>query len=226
MTQPDAGTTSAPDSGSAPAIDLTGVWAVRVVSAQVLSVPVFGDAPSNLTDYSRAVITQNGNTAQITLHTCKITTDPLFGFSTVYPQAAIDAIPDMQITASIPSTAIGANYAIGPFTWITGWTSNNPTGDALPTNQNDPRVEDQDYVVGRTTASLQGSLQTADHIQGLNNSTTEQYLLDSSSFLLSPGEISAMQDPDPSKSTVDLVRMSGTGNACTDIIRNVGTIFP
>jgi hypothetical protein len=237
-TATDAGTTSAP-------IDLGGTWAAKIVTSQIVNVALSGNQTETLTALAHIDVAFSAGTAMLTVRMCKIDLAPIAGLTTVYPQSAIDAIPPAQATARIGEVHVGTHYASMPYTSLLGWTSQSPTTDALPTTTTDPRVIDEDhdghpgvtlqtmgfitadvYIVNRTTIALDGTVMSADKIQGLVTADSEQVILDATNSLIPRGPLNAMRDPSAANSTFTLVRLKQAQNQCADIIANAASLFP
>src|SRR5262249_13162963 len=115
---PDAGM-SAPDAEAAPdaqptGIDLTGVWAIQIISAQIINAAIIGPQNSRFTTLARATVSQNGMTAIATIQVCKLALDPLGGVNTTYPQAALDSLSQQQLSIALSGTMIGSRFTTQP----------------------------------------------------------------------------------------------------------------
>jgi hypothetical protein len=249
MTPPDA--TSSPDAMGSPdagmtGLDLTGTFAVQIVSAQVITTSLLGAQNTRVVTLARAEVMQSGLSAQAVVEVCGISMDPLGGETTTYPQAAIASLAHEHLSIALDGTNVGAHATTQPSAELLGWTSQTPLTDPLPTDPNDQRVTDPDhdgnpgvtlqisgfisgslYIVNRTTIALNGTIMSADRVAGLNTTTIEQDVLGATNGLIPTGPVAAMADQDPNASTFAMVRLSLTApNACSDIIANAGTLFP
>jgi hypothetical protein len=237
----DMDAAASPDAMGNPGLDLTGVWAAKMVTADVYNLPI-GATNSNVTMLMRMDIAQSGNVASLTMKLCNIQTDPIQGVTIVYPQTAVDSMPQMQTSVTL-NGGVGSSYMTPPIVLLVGWTSSMPLTDTIPSDPSDPRVIDEDndgnpgvtilvtglinasiYAVDRNIVTLHGTITGADRVDGLNTTSSDQYVLGSSSALVTPGPINSTQDPDPSKSTFVMVRMQGA-NACSNIVANAGSLF-
>jgi hypothetical protein len=247
-TPPDAGE-AAPDADTTPdaqptGIDLTGVWAVQIVSSQIIHTSIVGDQPSRVVILMRGDVAHSGVTAMATIQFCDINVDPVGGVTVIYPQAAVSSIGTEQFAIALSNNTVGASFTTQSATQLLGWRSMQPATDPLPTSDSDPRVFDPDgdghpgvtiqttgllqadlYMVNRTTVALDGTVMSADLIAGLNATTITQVILGSTSFLVPNGPIDATTDPNANASTFTLVRLTGS-NSCADIVAHAGTLFP
>lgn len=237
MQQHDAGIESGP-------VDLNGIWAYKPVTSQIAN--VFGrDTIVALRGLSRIEVTQTGTTVALHESVCAIALDEVSGIQTLYPQTVIDIVPEIDNHATVSEMMIGANYVVEPDPELMGWEADDPLADVIPDAMDDPRLIDQDgdgfvgitlnlagtiiadvYVVTRTTTKLNGTIIGKDRIEGANDGTSQQVVLDATSSFIPRGPFAATRDPEPSHSYFKMVRLGASANSCADIIANQTTLFP
>jgi hypothetical protein len=229
---------------STPGLDVGGVWALRIISAQIINAPIVGAQHSKITTLGRATITQNGIAAQAAIEICKIYLDPVGGVTTNYPLTAVHSLVPENMSITMSDNSVGGSFVGQPASELLGWMSQDPANDALPANAQDPRVFDQDgdghpgvtlqasglvsgdlYIVNRTTIGLSGKIMAADHIAGLDDTSFNQVVLGATDNLIPTGPIDAMKDPNADSSTFALMRLGQSGNGCGDINAGESMIF-
>ena len=140
---------------------------------------------------------------------------------------------------------VGAKYIVPKRVQLLGWMAKAmPETEALPTDPKDPRVVDADgdgkpgvtleikgglingqvYVVNRSIIENGGTVLSADRIVGPSKTTQAQVVLDANPNVLK-APVKTDPDPDASKSTFALVRISGAQNDCAYIKKNAATLF-
>lgn len=225
-------------------LNLTGVWASRIVNAQIFDSMLLGKDTVFVTTLARVEVTQSGLMVTGKNKVCDVSLTPFKNNQTTYPAAALNAIPEDVVTSTLSANVVGAKYSVPKRVQLIGWRTNaNPETDALPTDPKDARVQDADgdgkpgvtleikglvtgkvYVVNRSIIENSGIVNSADRIAGPNKTAQVQVVLDADPALLK-SPVKTEQDPDASKSTFLLVRIKGAQNDCAYIKANAGTLF-
>lgn len=225
-------------------LKLTGIWASRIVNAQIFDSMVLGKDTVTVTTLARVEITQSGLVVTGKNQVCDVSLTAFKGNQTIYPEAALKAIPADTVTSMLSENKVGAKYIVPKRVQLLGWMAKAmPETEALPTDPKDPRVVDADgdgkpgvtleikglvtgkvYVVNRSIIENGGTVMTADRILGPSKTTQTQVVLDADPALLK-STVKTDPDPDASKSTFALVRISGAQNDCAYIKANAAALF-
>lgn len=240
---PGPGTVLPPDDGTpAVGIDLTGTWALEEHTTQNVMAPLVGMQVSESTTLAVIEIQHNGTTVRSAQTICDMTFSAVAGTTTVWPAAAIAALPVATSETTIADAAIGSPY-MQSTVGVLGWETMNPASDALPMNAMDARIMDADsdshpgvtlhlegfiagdvYVVARTATDLTGMLVSADRIEGSQVTRSEQKVVGASNPLLM-SDVPSMADPDPAKNAFTMVRLPAPAG-CDTVKRDAATLFP
>lgn len=233
-----------PPSDGTPAvgIDLSGSWALKQHSTQNVMAPLVGMQVSETTTIAVIDIVHTGTTVHAAQTICDMSFSAVAGTTTVWPAAAIAALPVATSEVTLDTVDIGTTYTqstVGTF----GWETMNPATDALPADAMDTRIMDVDgdghpgvtlqlqgfiagdvYVVARTATDLSGTLVSADRIEGSQVTRSEQKVVGASNPLLM-SDVPSIADPDPAKNTFTMVRLSAP-TACGAVMQDSATLFP
>ncbi|MBI1944251.1 MAG: Ig-like domain-containing protein [Deltaproteobacteria bacterium] len=146
-----------------PLYDLTGAFAqigparVKLVSGALAPNPQCAIAPSIIL----ATFVQAGLDVQASYRTCDVTFPPVTSIvGTITNQATeafYQAIPVVEQQFALPNGELGAEYAPPPSIVVVGAALGDPEHEALPTEAEDPRVEDTDGD-GRPGVTVENSL--------------------------------------------------------------------
>ncbi len=147
----------------APLFDLTGAFAqvgparVKLVSGALAPNPQCAVAPSIIL----ATFVQQGLDVQASYQTCDVTFPPVTSIVGTITNRATDAfyqaIPVVEQRFTLPSGELGAEYAPPRSVVVVGAALDDPEREALPTEADDPRVEDTDGD-GRPGVTVENSL--------------------------------------------------------------------
>lgn len=226
-------------------VDLTGVWATRVVNAQDFESQVLGKDVVYVNTLTRVDLKQSGKTTTGTSKVCSVELTPFKNNQTIYPDAALQAIPDEVNTSEIGGDGkIGSTYQPRRRVQLIGWkATGNAETEALPKDAKDPRVQDADkdgkpgvtlkimglisgevYVVNRSLIDLKGKIDSKDRISGLSHTEQLQIVLDANPAILKQ-EVKTTPNADPQKSTFTMVRLPAGSDSCDYIKKNKDTLF-
>lgn len=146
-----------------PLYDLNGAFAqigparVKLVSAALAPNPQCAIAPSVVL----ASFIQTGLDLDASYRTCDVTFPPVTSIVGTITNQATDAfyqaIPVVEQSFSMPSGELGAEYAPPPSIVVVGAALTDPEHEELPTEAEDPRVEDTDGD-GRPGVTVENSL--------------------------------------------------------------------
>lgn len=227
-------------------VQLAGTFALQVVNSQIFD-GVLGQDTVVLTTVSQMTIdhTPGTTTIEATSEVCGVEMTPYADNETTYPAATIAAIPVETTTMTLSEAKEGASFTSPASVRLIGWTTSaDPATDPIPTDGADSRVVDSDsdsnpgvtlqvngaivsgdiYIVNRSAVTLDGTIVSADRVEGLSVTQQEQTILGASDPLLELGNVTATPDPDSSASTFQLVRVPDT-DTCASIMANAGTLF-
>jgi hypothetical protein len=220
-----------------------GTWAQIQRSATVTDSPLGGGTFDTLVhSLHLVVITEESDGTLMAHHSmCAIQSESDFAQTEII-------IPAAYINSLEPySREVTVNWSTKEFTGelvteVKGCTLANPEDDDLPTSDSDLRVNDQDgdghpgmtiqvsglingdlYVVERNWTQLEGILINEDRVEGLLSWDVEQNKLGSSTPLLSM-DIATWVDPDPNKSTFEMVRVDD-GDDCVALKAAFSPLF-
>jgi hypothetical protein len=202
-----------------PMFDPRGVWAARVVNAQMAESQIF--QPQVIT-YTGLSVVRIDRSLRVSSTICSLVTTPFGSVTTTWSPAAIAATVVMRESASAEEFAVGMPFTLAR-TEILGWRTDDPDA-ALPIEAADPRVSDDDadghpgvtvqvsgpvtgemYVASRMVVSLDGTIATLDRIDGGSVTQQEQTVLGASDELLGLGDITS--SPIPAMSTFAMIRV-------------------
>lgn len=230
------------DGPPAVGIDLSGSWALKQHSTQNVMAPLVGMQVSETTTIAVIDIVHTGTTVHAAQTICDMSFSPVAGTTTVWPAAAIAALPIATSETTLDTVDVGTAYTqstVGTF----GWETTNPASDPLPADAMDTRIMDVDgdghpgvtlqlqgfiagdvYVVARTATDLSGMLVSTDRIEGSQVTRSEQKVVGASNPLLM-SDVPSTADPDPAKNTFTMVRLSAP-TACGAVMQDATTLFP
>ncbi|MCC7072639.1 MAG: hypothetical protein IT383_15025 [Deltaproteobacteria bacterium] len=146
-----------------PLFDLTGTFAqvgparVKLVSGALAPNPQCAVAPSVIL----ATFVQTGLDVQASYQTCDVTFPPVTSIVGTITNRATEAfyaaIPVVEQRFTLPSGELLAEYAPPPSIVVVGAALGDAESEALPTEADDPRVEDTDQD-GRPGVTVENSL--------------------------------------------------------------------
>jgi hypothetical protein len=158
------------------------------------------DTPTELRTYKllKVKIVQDGHKLTETREVCSVTNTAILGQITVFPEELIKTFAVQTIQSSIFGFGLGAGYSSGLDEQTVGVLLNDPLGEEMPTDVNDPRLVDQEkdghvgatllvgkicqaYVASRALSKLTGTLVAPGRIEGKGHHETTQSFLDGSS---------------------------------------------
>jgi hypothetical protein len=227
------------------AVDLTGVWAVRVVNAQDFESQLLGKDTVYVTTLLRADIKQSGKMTTGRNKACSVELTPFKGNQTIYPDAALAAIPEEMAVSMIGGDGgVGSTFTPQRRVQLVGWTAKaNPETEELPKDAKDPRVVDADmdkkpgvtlkidglvkgevYAVNRSIVEVNAKIEGRDRVAGLSRTVQAQVVLDAMPPLLK-SEVKTTPNPDASKSTYTMVRLPAGSDTCDYIKKNKDALF-
>ena len=237
------------ETGSGEAFDLTGGWALLVKNAQIFDGSLGeGKVMIETLSWIRATHAAGANEAALETEVCTVELTPYNGNRTVYPAAAVAAIPVRRSGATLSAAEVGAEYLPERRVQLIGWeTAGDPLVETVPDDAADPRIIDRDrdghpgvslevdlradgtkdgevYVANRSVISLEGRVVSQDCILGSSATDQTQNILDASTALLRLARVSARPDPDPSASTFVMVRAEAS--SCSELVTRRGELFP
>jgi polyhydroxybutyrate depolymerase len=241
--QPAPTATLPPNDGPpAAGIDLSGSWALKQLTTQNVMAPLIGMQVSETTTIAVIDIVHTGTTVHAAQTICDMKFSAVAGTTTVWPPAAIAALPVATSEVTVDTVDVGSAYTQSTVGTL-GWTTTAPATDALPADAMDMRVVDADkdghpgvtlslqgfiagdvYVVARTATDMMGMLVSADRIEGSQVTRSEQKVVGASNPLLM-SDVPSTADPDPAKNAFTMVRLAGT-TACGTVMQDAGTLFP
>lgn len=236
------------DSGTpGPGLDLTGTWAARVINSQCFDGGLVGKDTVQLTTLFMVQLVQNGTQVSTMTTACSVQLTPFGGNQTTYPQAAIAAIQTPAQMSRLSAAQIGATYTPDERVSLLGWRAaqgQDPRTAAVPEEERDARLVDSDndghpgvtltvsgrldgdiYIANRNIVTIEGTVVTADLIEGRSHTNQIQRIIDSTNPLLGLSTIEATPNPDAASSTYHLVRLPAGTNSCAQIIAQAATLF-
>jgi len=217
------------------------------ITSEIAKIPIVGDRTRTTTTHLRLIIEQRDDALSVLESNCATNIDDgTVMVNTTIPDAFLRSLGVTERAARVefvsevdPSTGNPAPERRIVFPWCTqvlGARLEDPENEALPTDEADPRVFDQDndghpgmtvqvrimgliggevYVVQRNRNRLTGTVISPGFIRGTIEWETEQVILGASSpFLASGGQGSP--DPDPERNFF-LARRIDSLLDCADI---------
>jgi hypothetical protein len=226
------------------AFDMTGSWATLLVNAQNYN-SALGPGNVTITTIEKFDAVQTGTMVSNTnVEVCSVTFSPYLSSTTTYPASALRAITAATSTATLGGAMTATPFMVEHVEWV-GWRPNgDPKMESLPTMAMDPRVLDPDgdghpgvtiqvqgpisgkvYIVNRNIIDLNGTVMNTHCIKGASHTVQVTNPLGADPVLLA-SPITAMPDPDASKSTFVSVRLPPNITTCTQIVANKVSLFP
>lgn len=228
------------------AVDLTGVWAIRVVNAQDFESQLLGKDTVYVTTLLRADVKQSGKMTMGRNKACSVELTPFKGNQTIYPDAALAAIPEETAVSMIGGDGgVGSTFTPQRRVQLVGWAARaNPETEELPKDAKDARVVDADmdkkpgvtlkiegglvkgevYVVNRSIVDVSAKIEGRDRVAGRSHTVQLQVVLDAMPPLLK-SEVKTTPNPDASKSTYTMVRLPAGNDTCDYIKKNKDALF-
>jgi hypothetical protein len=224
-------------------LSFVGTWAQIQHSETVTDSPLGGDTINTTIHTLHLVeVTEEADGTLKAHHSiCDIQAESDFiQTETIIPAAYINALEPY-------SRSVDFNWSTKEFTAervteVKGCILDDPENDDLPTSDSDPRVIDQDgdghpgmtiqisglingdlYVVERNWTLLEGTIVNDTRVEGLLSWGVEQNKLGTSNVLLSM-DISSWVDPDPNKSSFEMIR-ANDGADCAALSAEFGQLF-
>ena len=175
---------------------------------------------------------------------CEVRQSPINGVQTVFSKALIAAIPLSESVITVAGPAEGPwQVSVAEDIKLLGVKLTDPSGEALPTEADDPRVLDSDgdghpgvtvlltglltaetYVVQRNRGGLTGTMGADGVLQGTVDGDIEQVVVGASHEALKDLQPEPSKHPDPEKSRF-VWRKVAEGSTCADILDSETTIF-
>ena len=90
-------------------LKLTGIWASRIVNAQIFDSMVLGKDTVTVTTLARVEITQSGLVVTGKNQVCDVSLTPFKGNQTVYPESALKAIPADTVTSMLSDSTLAVS---------------------------------------------------------------------------------------------------------------------
>lgn len=228
-------------------LDLSGVWAMVQITSEIVGIPIVGNRTRTTTTHLRLIMEQNDGALSVLEMNCGTNIDDgTMMVNTTIPDAFLHSLGVTERAARLelvsgmdPATETPSLERRIVFPWNTqvlGARLEDSENEALPMDEADPRVFDQDndghpgmtvrveimglisgevYVVQRNRNRLIGTVISPGFIRGTIEWETEQVILGASSpFLASGGQGSP--DPDPERNFF-LARRIDSMFDCADI---------
>ena len=222
---------------------LMGQYAMRAVVSSLANAPMIGQLTLTSRAYGLATIERDGQGLRLLEQGCHVDME---SSNTIVNMQLPDAIAQSMPPNPTPLRA-WEEGAVVKFNrpesvLVVGANLADPIHDALPTDQTDPRVIDQDgdgkpgvtilfsgfvsgqlYAVQRQRASYDGTISANDTFTGTNTDRSEQSVLGASNPLLEQ-PLDQTPNPDSSLSTILLVKVSGSYD-CSKLMADKDTLF-
>lgn len=180
------------DSGAG--VDLTGQWALEVNTRLEVTEPGIDPEVVQRTTIMLADIQPSDGGLATALTLCGVVLGAFGGLQVTYPAAAVASA---RTWAPGALRVEGNEVSIGDFGFLLGWDSDQPRLDEIPTDPDDPRVEDRDgdgnpgvslalegvrqgqaFVVSRTSISVGGRSTAPSAVAGTSRLTETLRVLD------------------------------------------------
>lgn len=238
----DAQADTKADADAAKLPDFRGVWAQKLVTTAVSSVPLVGEVVSRTITYQRVQIDQQGDQLEVTAQPCDVKlVSNQSSIQTHIPRRFVESMEAQPRKAFVRHRKNGF-YLLAPRrTHVLGAEMKDPDA-ALPKDASDPRVVDQDkdghpgmtvrvsglidgrlYLIQRSWDRLWGRLIDGDKIAGRVKWHSDQVVLDSTSrWLGDPPE--SKPHPDPKQSYFRMIRVDDAAT-CSDIVARKKQLF-
>jgi hypothetical protein len=179
---------------------------------------------------------------------CSVTSTEVFGTLTTFSSDFTSALSGRVRTGTMESEAVGSALGVDEYIDLNGVMLDDPVGEALPEDMDDPRVYDMDgdgspgitvnvsidnlgesmegevYVIQRSVLSLEGIVTEADRIEGYANYSNEQVVLGASEWWLNMGNSETQEDPDRTRSYFIVQEVEGDWS-CADILAATESLF-
>lgn len=221
---------------------IVGSYAMKQQIAQIRNLPVVGMQSAVVRSLGIGTIRREGEGFVIEEKGCHILPEMSGNVSTKIDDSVPRSVPAITTQLEVVpdgSRVIWRRVEVGV---VVGAHLASST-DALPTMGTDARVWDQDgdnhpgvtahvsgiatgdvYVVQRQRTAYAGELAADGHLTGRLTDRSEQSTVAASNPLLNQN-IASTPDPDPSKSTIELVRTTEAWS-CDRLVAEAGSVFP
>lgn len=206
-----------------PSTDRRSFAMLSVIAMLVTDPSGFSDDQeiSLTTSWSLVDWTREGTALRWTETLCGIESSEVFDTTTSFPDAFVETMPVRERTGTLSSATTGASLEGGPYVDLVGVELEDPAGDDLPDDPDDDSVIDQDgdgnpgvtvlidqawlgegeaYVAQRNVTTYDGVVVSTDRVEGYLDATTEQQILDASTWWLLLDAPPPEPDPDPTHS--------------------------
>ena len=184
--------------------NLAGTWAQQQVTHTITDVAIAGEIRSTTTSLLLLDVTQKGATLSVTERLCDVHIKSEFDkLRTIIPQRFLHALSGTTRQVTLKRKGDAWTYTQHPRLVVQGATLKDPKKDALPKDEDDPRLTDPDgdgkpgltvllrgiidgevYLVQRGWNKLVGTLTGTTRIKGEMVWAMEQSVVDASRLLL------------------------------------------
>ena len=222
---------------------LGGVWAERQVMTGTPSLPLVGEIVSVSRTLLRVEVKQTGEKISRVEQICSIdSATSLAAIRTVIPPAFREAVSGLKRSGTLSEREGTWRLKTSKAMAVHGAKLKRPAADALPTDEDDPRLVDADrdghpgltisiegavsgslYLVERDWSVLLGVLTAPDRVEGRLIWGSEQSVVDATNPLLT-GPRSLEPHPDSKRSTFVMRRVEAK-TTCADILAQSAALF-
>lgn len=229
-----------------PHSNLSGRWAKMTVTSAFTDSPFGGENESLTTSLLLVDLEQDGSELSLVSQICSIDIEDLSGMATtILPQAFVDSLGISTRAGTIEEGLIELPWAV-EVRGVEFGPGEDWEIEPLPTDENDPRVIDQDgdgnpgltvlvdagivsgevYVIQRGADRFDGELDGQNRIAGLMQWEDEQEILGASNSGLLLFEPQSRPNPDEAASYFEMIRLGENTTDCSELISQKDEIFP
>ena len=229
-----AAAAEAPPSSDWP--DLSGQWAVEQTNTAHSQVPVVGTLTSTTTAKLLVDIEQQGANLRLHSTTCSVDIeDATTLVRTILPDRFVNSIPSTTRRGRLVDDNGHFELQLPRNYMVHGARFDDIREEAMPDDDSDPRVEDQDgdgnpgvtvkiegivsgdiYVVQRSWDAWRGRIENPDTITGVLHWGVEQSILGASTRFLRI-QPKTQADEDPTQNPFSMRRLDGGDTECRDL---------
>ncbi|HOW51527.1 MAG TPA: hypothetical protein PLV42_05720 [bacterium] len=242
IVEPDDSET--PDNGPFDPETLIGVYAEKVIVSTIDKMSMLGEFQTTGTYYSVTRIEKVEGVLQSRASSCHSVIKSTSPATTTVPDALSQCIGDMIGALTVEETAEGPRISRAEAVMPVGIELADPWNDPLPTDNSDPRIIDQDndgnpgvtieiaasgmtgkvYTIRRERGSWWVQPAADGRLKGQVQDASEQRVIGADNALFNSNPESTV-DPDPTKSTIELVKLDGDTD-CAGLIARIPELFP
>jgi len=226
------------------ALELAGTWASLQVASTVANVPLLGEMPTLSRAVLKLTVVADGDDLLVTHKTCSLSLESdTEVVATVVPDSFVAALSEEHKPSLVSFDGPSPTFTQPKYVELHGLILDDPVNDPMPTDAADPHILDLDndgnpgltifitglidgalYVVQRARSTLDGTIVSADRIEGQMLWEQEQVVLGSDNPILAENHPETWVDPVKENSYFVMIRVDDDWE-CEQILSASGELF-